>query len=66
MNVLPKGQVLVLIILPGKLRRKTNKLTNHKTYFLALLAILTRFEWLFFIIPLFGEQIKVVCLFLQH
>lgn len=28
----------VSIVFPGKLQRKTNKLTNHKSYFLALSA----------------------------
>ena len=52
MNALPKGQLLAgLVILPGKLRRKMNKRTNHKSCFLALLAILTSFEWLFFYYP---------------
>ena len=49
---------------------KKNKPGNHKSYFLALPATLTSSEWLvfffFFLIPSFGEQIKVVCLFLQH
>lgn len=56
----------VLIIFPGKLRRKTSKLTNHKSSFLALPTTLTSFECLFFIISSLGNKLKLRVYFLQH
>lgn len=70
MNMQPKGQLPSWLCFPENYEEKqTNQATTKAISWLSQQLWLSS-EWLllllFFLIPSFGEQIKVVCLFLQH